>query len=114
MWQKLLDWAKYFLKHKEQTERNSADIKEQERTIRELTFALQRVAFELERLRDNETHEREKLTLRLENMLLRSERSLSPAKHITAANSEELIGSLERLKHENDELRKRLEQIEKP
>jgi hypothetical protein len=47
MWQKLLDWAKYFLKHKEQTD------------------------------------------------------------------GEELIGLVERLKQENDELRKRLEQPER-
>ena len=47
MWQKLLEWTKYFLKHKEQTEKNSSDIKEQERTIKDLTAVVQRLAYEL-------------------------------------------------------------------
>jgi hypothetical protein len=28
LWQRILEWAKYLLKHKEQTEKNTADIKE--------------------------------------------------------------------------------------
>src|SRR5579871_1920722 len=108
MWQKILDWAKYFLKHKEQTEKNTADIKEQERTIRDLTAAVQRLAFELERQRENEVHEREKLALRLENILLRSERSLPPGEQKDTVNAEELLHLIATLKLENEELRKRL------
>ena len=114
LWQKLIDWAKYFLKHKEQTEKNSADIKEQERTIKELTAALQRVAFELERLCDNEAHERQILSLRLENMLLRAEHVASPTKQIAGIGNEELRLMVEGLKQENEELRKRLEQLQQP
>lgn len=113
MWQKILDWAKYFLKHKEQTEKNTADIKEQERTIKDLTAALQRLAYELDRQRDNEAHEREKLSLRLENILLRSERGLPPGISKSEANTEELHQLIEALKQENKELHERLDQLEK-
>src|SRR5207245_7647802 len=98
MWQKLLEWAKYFLKHKEQTEKNSADIKEQERTIKDLTRAVQHLAYELERQRENEVHEREKLTLWLENILLRSERGLPPGKSTSETGNEELLRLIAELK----------------
>src|SRR5579871_164330 len=107
MWQKILEWAKYFLKHKEQTEKNSADIKEQERTIKDLTAVVQRLAYELERQRENEIHEREKLTLRLENILLRSERGLPPGKPKNEVSNDELLHVIEELKLENKKLRQR-------
>ena len=114
MWQKILEWAKYFLKHKEQTEKNSADIKEQERTIKDLTTAVQHLAYELERQRENEAHERDKLTLRLENILLRSERSLPPGKPKGETSIEEYLPLIEALKQENADLRRRFEQLAEP
>ena len=100
MWQKILDWAKYFLKHKEQTEKNAADIKEQERTIHALTAAFQRLAFEQERQRENELHEREKMALRLENILLRAERGLPPVDQKSQVSTEELLRLIEALRQE--------------
>ncbi len=112
MWQKILDWAIYFLKHKEQTEKNSADIKEQERTIKDLTAVVQHLAFKLERQHDNEVHERENLALRLENILLRSERSLPLGNQKSESGDGELLRLIEEIKQENESLRKRLEQLE--
>ena len=113
MWQKVLDWARYFLKHKEQTETNSADIKEQERTISDLTKAFQHLAFEQQRQRENEMHEREKMALRLENILLRSERGLPPGVPQNQATTEELIQLIEALRQELEALQKRVERLEK-
>lgn len=112
MWQSILDWARYFLKHKEQTEKNSADIKEQESTINNLTATVQHLAFEQQRQREKEAHEREILALRLENILLRSDRSLPSAFSKSDVNVEELLRLVEELKNENEQLRKRLEQAE--
>jgi len=41
MWEKLLYWTRYFLRHKEQTEENSNNIVEQERTVRALAHTVQ-------------------------------------------------------------------------
>ena len=112
MWQKVLDWAKYFLKHKEQTEKNVADIKEQERTLHQLTVAVQQLAFEQQRQRENEVHEREKMALRLENILLRSDRALPPVIPQNHTNTEELLQATEALRQEVEALKKRLEQLE--
>ena len=70
LWQRLLEWAKYLLRHKEQTENNTADIKDQREASDEMTAVIQRLAYELERLRENEVHERENLALRLEKIRL--------------------------------------------
>ena len=112
MWSKIIEWAKYFLKHKEQTEKNVADIKEQEHTINRLTAAVQQIAFEQQRQRENEVHEREKMALRLENILLRSERALPPGNVQNQANTEELLQAIEALRQEVETLRKRVEQLE--
>jgi len=108
LWQRILEWAKYLLKHKEQTEKNTADIKDQQQTLDELTAVIQHLAFELERQRENEGHEREKLTLRLENILLRK-RSLPPGPQAHDNSVDALRMQLEALKQENEELRKQLD-----
>ena len=119
LWQRLLDWAKYLLKHKEQTEKNTGDIKEQQQAFDEMTTFVQRLAFELERLRENDAHEREKLAMRLEIILLR-ERSLPPGNQPNEVNIEELLKRVEsliqenqELLQENQELRRQLEQLKK-
>lgn len=112
MWQNIISWAKYFLHHKEQTEKNSTDIKEQERTIREMTNALQHLAFEYARQRENEVHEREKLALRLENILLR-ERSLPVGSVLEETHNEQLLRQIEELKNDNQVLLKRLDEFDK-
>ena len=48
LWQRLLEWGKYLLKHKEQTEKNTADIKDQQEASDEMTAVIQHLAYELE------------------------------------------------------------------
>jgi hypothetical protein len=67
------------MKLKEQTEKNTTDIKEIRQELRELTAAVQHLAYEIRRVDNDAGHEREKLILRLENTLLRFERRLPPA-----------------------------------
>jgi len=112
LWQRLLDWGKYLLKHKEQTEKNTADLKEQQQAFDEMTTFVQRLAFEVERLRENEAHEREKLAMRLEIALLR-DRSLPPGHKQSEVSVEELLKRVEALFSENEELRRRSEQLER-
>jgi hypothetical protein len=105
----------------EETRRNREDIKELQQShkqtqqeLRDLTAVVQRFAFETQRRYENEVHEREKMELRLQNVLLRSDRSLTPGKSKDEQAMEALHKQMELLKQENEELRKRLEQLEKP
>ena len=107
LWQKIIDWAKYFLNHKEQFEKQTANIKEQETTLKNMMVALERVAVEQDRLRENEVHEREKLALRMENALLR-ERHLLPAPPRSDASNDENLRLIEELKREIEELRRQI------
>src|SRR5258708_36861516 len=97
LWQRLLEWARYLLKHKQQTERNTSDIKKQSESFDEMVEVVRGLTIELARLRDNEAHEREKLALRLENILLRERASL-PAPTKPGAEVEELLQQIEALK----------------
>ena len=110
-WQSVIEWTRYILKHKEQTEKNSADITDQQEGLEEVVDTVRDLKFEVARLRENEAHEREKMALRLENFLLR-ERSLPPGTAISSTGAEELRREVEELKRENEELRRRLEQRE--
>jgi hypothetical protein len=78
MLRQLYDYARRLLLLKEQTEKNTADIKEIRQELKDLTAAVQRLAYEVQRTRENEAHEREKMVLRLENTLLRFGRGLPP------------------------------------
>jgi hypothetical protein len=62
----------------EDTERNTAAIKELRQELREMGQLVNWLAFELRRLKENEAHEREKVSLSLQNELLRFERRLPP------------------------------------
>lgn len=46
-WQSLLDWGRYVLKHKEQTEKNSADITGQQEGLDDVVDAVQELNFEV-------------------------------------------------------------------
>jgi hypothetical protein len=72
----LYEYVRKLFAVKQQTEKNTSDIKDMQLHLKDLTAEVQRLRNDLERLRDNETHEREKLVLRLENVLLRFERRL--------------------------------------
>ena len=76
MWREFLDYAHRVLMLKEQTDKNTADIKVIQQNIQELTAAVQRLAYEMHRASENEAHEREKMALRLEVAMLKFERRL--------------------------------------
>ncbi len=111
MWNKLLDYLRHLLLHKEQTEKNTSDLKKVKQDVEEMTLIMQRFGLELSHLQQIEASEREKLTLRLENVLLR-QRSLPPGASASETNNEQLTRLLEELKHENEELRLRVQQLE--
>jgi hypothetical protein len=73
---------------------------------------VQRLGFVQERQHDNEIHEREKLALRLENILLRAERGLPPGIQKSEPDVAAMSRLIEALKQENEELKRRLEELE--
>ncbi len=78
MWQQIYDGLKKLLLLKEQTDKNTADLKELQREVKELTAVVQHLIYEVRGNRSDEAHERANLALRLENELLKFERRLPP------------------------------------
>jgi hypothetical protein len=72
--------------------------------------AFQRLTYEFQRDRENAARDREIQRLQLENILLRSERRLSPGDRDDDRAKDEQIAALKR---ENEELKGRLEQLER-
>ena len=111
IWQKIIEWAKYFLNHKEQSEKHTVTAQRLERVMQDVVVEVERLAAEQDRQRENEVHEREKLAMRMEILLLR-ERSALPAPPRSDAGNEETLRLVEELKREIEELRRRLEERE--
>lgn len=107
----MFEWLRHILLHKEQTEKNTSDLKQVKQDVIDVGAVMQRFDLRLTHLQDTEVLEREKMALRLENFLLR-ERSLPSGNALTSSGAEELRRELEELKRENEELRRRLEQRE--
>ena len=78
MWQQLYDGLKKLMLLKEQTDKNTSDIKELQREVKELTAVVQHLIYEVRGNRNDEAHERENMALRLQNELLKFERRLPP------------------------------------
>ncbi len=78
MWQQIYDSLKKLLLLKEQTDKNTADVKELQREVKELTAVVQHLIYEVRGNRNDEAHERENMALRLQNELLKFERRLPP------------------------------------
>ena len=76
MWDKIWDLLTKIVTLTKQTDKNTEDIKELQREVREIHSWLERLAYEIHKTRDEDRHEREKLALRLENELLKFERRL--------------------------------------
>ena len=112
MWRNIYDYARRIFKLSEQTEKHTAELKEQQHTLHDLATIVQRLVYEQVRQRENEIHEREKLALRLENILLRSERGLPPSDLKNQVSTEELLKMIQSLHQEVEELRQRLDQLE--
>ena len=81
MWQQIYDSLKKLLLLKEQTDKNTTDVKELkelQREVKELTAVVQHLIYEVRGNRNDEAHERENMALRLQNELLKFERRLPP------------------------------------
>ena len=111
MMNKLLEYLRHLMLHKEQTERNTSDIKIVKQDVDDMTSVMQRFGLELTHLERIEEQEREKLALRLENILLR-ERSLQPGITKAETNLESVLHLFEELKRENELLRIRIDMLE--
>lgn len=109
MWRQILDWARYFLRHKEQTDHNSAAIEQQQQAINDLAATVQRLNAKLDHQLELGAREREILALRLENILLRSNVG-SPGADLTATDDrEELARSIVELRRQIVDLQKQIE-----
>ncbi len=80
MWEKIWDLITKVITLGKQTDKNTEEIKELQREVRELHSWLERLAYEIHKTREEDRHEREKLALRLENELLKFERRLPSGK----------------------------------
>ena len=78
MWQQLYDSLKRLMLLKEQTDKNTSDIKELQQEVKALTAVVQHLIYEMRSNRNDEAHERENMALRLQNELLKFERRLPP------------------------------------
>lgn len=78
LWRDMLDYAKQLVMLKEQTQKNTTDIKEMRQELKDLIAAVQRLAYEVKIDRETAARDRENIALRLENQLLRFERRLHP------------------------------------
>lgn len=78
MWKSLYDYARRLLALKDQTDKNTEDIKEILVELKQMAEGLRDIRYEIRRMNDLEQHEREKLMLQLDNALLRFERRLPP------------------------------------
>src|SRR5260221_2351678 len=99
-WARLIEWARSVLRQKEQLNRLTNKVGEQQEAMQAMATVIRHHEFELIRLRDNEAHEREMLALRLENLLLR-ERGLPVP---TTDREVELLQQIRDLKRENAEI----------
>jgi len=80
MWDKIWALLAKIVTLTKQTDKNTEDIKELQREMREIHSWLERLAYEIHKTREEDRHEREKLALRLENELLKFERRLPSGK----------------------------------
>ena len=79
MWQQLYDSLKKLMLLKEQTDKNTSDVKELQREVKELTAVVQHLIYEMRSNRNDEAHERENMALRLQNELLKFESASAAA-----------------------------------
>ena len=76
MWQQFFDGIRKLILLQDQTDKNTADIKDLQRDVKALTAAVQQLVYEVRGNKNDEAHEREKMALRLQNELLKFERRL--------------------------------------
>jgi len=76
MWRDILNALRKLVLLQEQTDKNTAEMKELRQELKDLSSVVQSLSFHVRRSAENESHEREKMALRLENILLKSDRFL--------------------------------------
>ena len=81
MWPQIFDSLKKLLLLKEQTDKNTANIKDLERELKDLTAVVQQLIYEVRGNKHAEAYERENMALRLQNELLKFERRLPPSEN---------------------------------
>jgi len=111
------DFAKQIFTLTNDVQKNKTDIKELREDLKvtnqkmdRLIEAFQRLTFEFQRDRENAERDRELQRIQLENILLRSERRLPP---VSEDGQHHDMGQVEALQRENEELKRRLEQLER-
>lgn len=78
MWQQFFSGLKNLILLQEQTDQNTAKLKEMQAELKALSAVVRDLIYEVRGNKSNEAHEREKMALRLENELLKFERRLPP------------------------------------
>ena len=78
MWQQFFSGLENLIFLQEQTDQNTAKLKEMQTELKALSAVVRDLVYEVRGNKNKEAHEREKMALRLENELLRFERRLPP------------------------------------
>jgi hypothetical protein len=76
MWEKFWNVVTQVISLTEKTDRNTQDIKDLQREVRQLAMVVQQLASDIERNAEREKYEREKVVLILKNELLVFEKRL--------------------------------------
>ncbi len=78
MWQQLFDGLRKLILLQDQTDQNTAKIKEIQAELKALSAVVRDLIYEVRGNKNDEAHERENMALRLQNELLKFERRLPP------------------------------------
>ena len=76
MWEKFWNVVTQVISLTEKTDRNTQDIKDLQREVRQLAMVVQQLANDIDRNAEREKYEREKIILTLKNELLMFEKRL--------------------------------------
>jgi len=76
MWQQLFDGLRKLILLQDQTDQNTAKIKEMQVELKALSAVVRDLIYEVRGNKNDEAHERENMALRLQNELLKFERRL--------------------------------------
>jgi hypothetical protein len=78
MWQQFFDGLRKLILLQDQTDQNTAKIKEMQVELKTLSAVVRDLVYEVRGNKNDEAHERENMALRLQNELLKFERRLPP------------------------------------
>ena len=78
MWQQLFDGLRKLILLQDQTDQNTAKIKEIQAELKALSAVVRDLIYEVRGNKNDEAHARENMALRLQNEMLKFERRLPP------------------------------------